>query len=91
MGSTAYAREELVAELGAVILCQRLQIGSDFQNHAAYLAHWTQLLKEELSVLFQVLSAARQAADLIAPEAAPEPEPEKAVPIGSPEAVAMGS
>jgi antirestriction protein ArdC len=67
-GSDAYAREELVAELGAVIVCQRLQIGSDFQNHAAYLAHWAELLREKPSVLFQVLSAARQAADLIAPE-----------------------
>ena len=76
MGSVAYAREELVAELGAVILCQRLQIGSDFQNHAAYLAHWAELLKESPSVLFQVLSAARQAADLIAPEPpAPEDAP----------------
>ena len=72
MGTAAYAREELVAELGAVIICQRLQIGSDFQNHAAYLAHWADLLKESSSVLFQVLSAARQAADLIAPEP-PEP------------------
>jgi antirestriction protein ArdC len=68
MGSRAYAREELVAELGAVIVCQRLQIGSDVQNHAAYLAHWAELLKESPAVLFQVLSAARQAADLIAPE-----------------------
>jgi len=68
MCSTAYAREELVAELGAVIVCQRLQIGSDFQNHAAYLSHWAELLREKPSVLFQVLSAARQAADLIAPE-----------------------
>lgn len=72
MGSAAYAREELVAELGAVIVCQRLQIGSDFQNHAAYLAHWAELLREKPSVLFHVLSAARQAADLIAPE--PEPD-----------------
>ena len=64
MGSSAYAREEL----GAVLVCQRLQIGSDFQNHAAYLAHWAELLREKASVLFQVLSAARQAADLIAPE-----------------------
>jgi antirestriction protein ArdC len=71
MGSSAYAREELVAELGAVIVCQRLQIGSDFQNHAAYLAHWAELLREKPSVLFQVLSAARQAADLIAPEPTP--------------------
>ena len=68
MGSSAYAKEELVAELGAVIVCQRLQISSDFQNHAAYLAHWAELLREKPSVLFQVLSAARQAADLIAPE-----------------------
>ena len=68
MGSSAYAKEELVAELGAVIVCQRLQIGSDFQNHAAYLSHWAELLREKPSVLFQVLSAARQAADLIAPE-----------------------
>ncbi len=70
MGRTAYAREELVAELGAVLVCQRLQIGSDFQNHAAYLQHWVELLRETPSVLFQVLSAARKAADLIAPEPA---------------------
>jgi antirestriction protein ArdC len=75
MGSRAYAKEELVAELGAVIVCQRLQIGSDIQNHAAYLTHWAELLKESPAVLFQVLSAARQAADLIAPEP-PEPAAE---------------
>ena len=68
MGSSAYALEELVAELGAVIVCQRLQVSSDFHNHAAYLAQWAELLREKPSVLFQVLSAARQAADLIAPE-----------------------
>ena len=69
MGSPSYAREELVAELGAVLLCQRLQIGSDFQDHTAYLRHWAQMLREEPRVLFQGLSAARQAADCIAPEA----------------------
>ncbi|MCT0218236.1 DUF1738 domain-containing protein [Synechococcus sp. CS-1329] len=84
MGSSAYAKEELVAELGAVIVCQRLQIGSDFQNHAAYLAHWAELLREKPSVLFQVLSAARQAADLIAPE----PTPAAADEITSPEPMA---
>ena len=68
-GSKAYAREELVAELGAVLLCQRLEIGSEFQNHAAYLANWIEVLQEGPRTLFQVLSQARQAADLIAPEA----------------------
>jgi len=68
-GSKAYAREELIAELGAVLVCQRLEIGTQFENHAAYLAHWVELLKEGPRTLFKVLSEARQAADLIAPEA----------------------
>ncbi len=68
-GSEAYAREELVAELGAVLLGDRLEIGSDSANHAAYLAHWVQLLRQSPRLLFQVLSEARRAADLICPEA----------------------
>ena len=68
MGSPAYAREELVAELGAVLLGDRLEIGSDVANHAAYLASWINLLKESPRVLLQVLADARRAADLICPE-----------------------
>lgn len=67
MGCPRYAREELVAELGAVLLGQRLEIGCQIESHAAYLGHWIELLKESPSVLFQVLSEARQAADLIFP------------------------
>ncbi len=61
-------REELVAELGAVLLGQRLEIGSAMANHAAYLGHWVDLLRESPRVLLQVLSDARRAADLICPE-----------------------
>nr|WP_254940713.1 zincin-like metallopeptidase domain-containing protein [Cyanobium sp. Morenito 9A2] len=61
--------KELVAELGAVLLGDRLEIGSEIESHAAYLGHWIELLKESPKVLFQVLSEARQAADLICPEA----------------------
>lgn len=67
-GSAAYAREELVAELGAVLLGERLAIGSDTANHAAYLRHWCELLREDGRLLLQVLGDARRAADLIAPE-----------------------
>jgi antirestriction protein ArdC len=67
----AYAREELVAELGAVLLGDRLEIGSDTANHAAYLNHWISLLQETPQLLLRLLSEARQAADLIHPE---EPE-----------------
>ncbi|QPN57009.1 DUF1738 domain-containing protein [Synechococcus sp. CBW1107] len=72
MGSMAYAREELVAELGAVLLGDRLEIGSAMENHAAYLGHWINLLKENPQVLFHVLGEARRAVDLISPEAKPE-------------------
>lgn len=46
----------------------RMEIGSEIESHAAYLGHWVELLKESPRVLFQVLSEARQAADLICPE-----------------------
>ena len=72
-GGRAYAREELVAELGAVLLGDRLEIGSAMANHAAYLGHWVELLRESPRVLLQVLSEARRAADLVCPEA-PEVE-----------------
>jgi antirestriction protein ArdC len=68
-GGRAYAREELVAELGAVLLGDRLEIGSAMANHAAYLGHWIELLRESPRVLLQVLSDARKAADLVCPEA----------------------
>jgi antirestriction protein ArdC len=75
-GSAAYAREELVAELGAVLLGERLAIGSDTANHAAYLRHWCELLRQDSRLLFQVLGDARRAADLIAPEpVSPSPDP----------------
>ena len=71
-GGRAYASEELVAELvaelGAVLLGDRLEIGSAMANHAAYLGHWVELLQESPRVLLQVLSDARKAADLVCPE-----------------------
>lgn len=73
-GSDAYAREELVAELGAVLLGDRLEIGSPVDHHAAYLGHWIHLLKATPALLYRVLGEARRAADLIAPEAPSEDE-----------------
>jgi antirestriction protein ArdC len=67
MGSGSYAREELVAELGAFLLCRRLEVNSCPENHAAYLGHWAEVLRESPRVLLKVLSDARKAADLIAP------------------------
>lgn len=76
-GGRVYAREELVAELGALLICYRLQIGYQLEQHAAYLKSWASHLKEGgPKELFKVLSDARKAADRIAPE--PEPEPDSA-------------
>lgn len=64
-GSTTYAREELVAELAAFLICNRLEIPSSTENHVAYLGHWAGVLKEGHKVLFKVLSDATKAANLI--------------------------
>ena len=61
----AYAREELVAELGSVLLGDQLEIGSALENHAAYLGHWVELLKENPQGLYQVLGEARRAVELV--------------------------
>ncbi len=64
----AIACVELVAELGAVLLGDRLEIGSAMANHAAYLGDWVGLLKESPRMLLQVLGDARKGADLVFPE-----------------------
>lgn len=66
--SDSYAREELIAELGSVLIGDRLEIGSDLANHASYLSSWITQLRAHPALLLQVLSEARRAADLIAPE-----------------------
>ena len=72
--SKAYALEELTAELAAVLICYRLQVGSEFTNHAAYLTSWAQILRAEPKQLFKPLSNSRAAADLITGTTTPEVE-----------------
>ena len=68
-GSKAYAKEELVAEFASVLACLRLDIGYEIENHASYLKSWAKNLREGgAKELLKVLSQAKQAADLVAPE-----------------------
>ena len=61
-----YAKEELVAELGAYLICNRLQISNlDTMNHAAYLEAWCPMLKSDPKILFKSLANASKAADLV--------------------------
>ena len=55
----SYPNEELVAELGAYIVCNRLQISNlDTMNHAAYLESWCPMLKSDPKILFKSLANA---------------------------------
>ena len=61
-----YAQEELVAELGAYLICNRLQISNlDTMNHAAYLEAWCPMLKSDPKILFKSLANASKAADMV--------------------------
>lgn len=65
-GDQAYAVEELVAELGAAMLCGMHGVTpSPRSDHAGYLAHWISVLKAEPMVLWTVAGAAQRAADMI--------------------------
>lgn len=60
-----YAREELVAEMGAAFLCALAGIGSKLQ-HAEYIGSWIKLLKDDDRAIFKAASAAQKAADWVA-------------------------
>ena len=63
-GSPDYAAEELVAELGAAIAAASLDISPQPRaDHAAYLAHWLDILNEDPKALFRTAAAAQRAVD----------------------------
>jgi len=63
-GSKDYAREELVAEMGAAFLCAALGI-TPTVRHSDYIAHWLKVLKEDKKAIFRAASMASKASDYI--------------------------
>ena len=61
---TAYAFEELVAELGAAFLCQDYGIQGDLR-HADYIGSWLKCLKDDNKAIFNAAALAQKAADYI--------------------------
>jgi antirestriction protein ArdC len=61
-GSAAYAREELVAELGSAFLCAALGIAPTVR-HADYLGSWLAVLRADTRAIFRAAAAASRAAD----------------------------
>ncbi len=65
---TAYAIEELRAELGSVFMQNELGIkieGRHFENHGAYLQSWLSEVKKDPGVFLEAVSAAGKIADYI--------------------------
>ncbi len=59
-----YAMEELVAEIGAAFLCADLGITPETrEDHAAYIASWLKVLKDDKRAIFTAASHAQKAID----------------------------
>lgn len=65
-GSTAYAREELVAEIGGCFLSAEAGVPQgDLANHAAYLHSWLAILGADPSAIFAAAGQASAAVDYL--------------------------
>ncbi|MHA6266338.1 ArdC family protein [Aliiroseovarius sp. CAU 1755] len=65
-GDDGYAREELVAELGAAFLCADLGLTlEDRDDHAAYISSWLKVLKGDKRAIFSAAAHAQRAADYL--------------------------
>jgi antirestriction protein ArdC len=65
-GDAGYAREELVAELGAAFLCADLEITPEVrEDHAAYIASWLKALQDDKRLIFSAAAHAQRAADYL--------------------------
>ncbi|MBE9602653.1 ArdC family protein [Pedobacter sp. MC2016-24] len=65
-GDGNYAREELVAELGAAFLGASFEIiSAEPINSAAYIDHWLKVLKDDKQIIFTAASHASKAVDYL--------------------------
>jgi antirestriction protein ArdC len=65
-GDKGYAIEELVAELGAAFLCTEFGIATaDKGDHASYIAHWLQALKDNKKCIITAASEASKACNYL--------------------------
>lgn len=76
-GTTGYAEEELIAELGAAFLCAKLGIPMTELRHAEYIATWIKGLKDNKRAIITAASAATKAVQYIEERAASALKPAK--------------
>lgn len=63
-GSTAYGKEELIAEMGAAFVCAALGI-TPTVRHADYIGSWLEIIREDSRAILRAASAASKAADYL--------------------------
>jgi antirestriction protein ArdC len=69
-GDSAYAAEELIAELGAAFTCAHLGLSTRPRaDHAAYIGSWLKVLKADKRAIFTAASKAQQACDWLIQQA----------------------
>lgn len=64
-GCESYAKEELIAELGACMMLASAGVDFDIPNSAAYLRSWIKALNDDKSLIFKASSKAQAAANHI--------------------------
>jgi antirestriction protein ArdC len=66
-GDKVYSNEELIAEMGAAILCSvaGIEQAATLDNSASYLAHWIKALEGDSSLIIKAASAAQKGVDRI--------------------------
>src|SRR5580658_852515 len=63
---SAYAAEELIAELGAAFVCAHLGLSTEpREDHAQYIQSWLKVLRADKRAIFTAASKAQQAADYL--------------------------
>lgn len=71
-GDEGYATEELVAELGSAFLCADLELTPEVrEDHAAYIANWLTVLRNDKRAIFTAAGHAQRAADFLMAFGAP--------------------
>ena len=64
-GSRSYAFEELIAEIGSVMLGHKYGISGKTENHASYIDGWIKVLESDSQSLFEASHLAEQAMEYI--------------------------
>jgi antirestriction protein ArdC len=70
-GSTEYAKEELVAEIGSAFLCVKLGVTKEpREDHAKYLNNWMKALRDDKRAIVRACKLAQSAVEFLEAEVA---------------------